>query len=207
MITNTPCDIRLPDAEVRFYPQLFTAPEADRLFETLLAETDWTQEQIKICGKTIDIPRLTAWCGDPGKVYTYSGIRLRASPWTPALAEIKERVEKLGTERFNSVLLNRYRNGADSVAWHSDDEPELGKNPPIGSVSLGAQRKFQMKHKTDHTQKLVNIPLTHGSYLLMRGATQHHWRHQLPKTKKPVGERINLTFRTIRDWGELEDSR
>ena len=187
----------MPDAEVLFYRGLFPKIEADGLFQ-ILRKSQWKQESIKIYGKQVDIPRLTAWHGEPNTIYTYSGIRVESSPWTPELLEIKRRIEEVSGTTFNSVLLNFYRDGRDSVAWHADDEPELGCNPAIGSVSFGATRKFQMKHKTGAARPR-EFELENGSYLLMRGATQHNWLHQVPKTKRLVGKRINLTFRKIVD--------
>jgi len=186
----------LPDAEVLFYPAFFELAESDALFEELTHDIAWKQETIKIMGSDVLTPRLTAWYGDEGKSYIWSGITQHPHPWTPALLRMKERVEAAAAVRFNSVLLNLYRDGRDSVGWHSDDEPELGENPVIASVSLGATRVFQFKHK--HNPDLRHqIELTHGSLLLMRGATQHFWKHQIPKTAKPTGPRINLTFRVI----------
>ncbi len=185
-----------PDAEVILYPRLFSPIEARNFLAQLLREVSWKQEQIKVYGKIHDVPRLTAWYGEPNTTYIYSGIKVEASPWLPILAEIKNRIEHVSNMTFNSVLLNRYRDGSDSVAWHADDEVELGQNPAIGSVSFGAQRNFQMKHKTDRRQK-QNILLENGSYLLMKGTTQHHWLHQIPKSKRAMGERINLTFRKV----------
>ena len=139
---------------------------------------------------------MTAWYGDAGKTYCYSGITVEPIPWTPLLLSIKTRVEAVANTTFNSVLLNYYRGEQDSVSWHSDDEPELGQNPVIASVSFGATRKFQFKHKTNPDLRAA-IDLTPGSLLIMAGATQHFWKHQIPKTTKPVGARINLTFRVI----------
>ena len=188
--------IDIQDADVSFYPNLFSNQEADNLFTILKNEIDWKQEQIKLYGQTHDIPRLTAWYGDPNKTYAYAGIKVKSTPWIPSLLQIKEKIESVSNVQFNSVLLNLYRTGADGVSWHSDDEPELGRNPVIGSVSLGESRPFQLKHKVldDIKQKII---LEHGSYLLMQGETQHHWLHQIPKSKKKMGERINLTFRVI----------
>ena len=149
-----------------------------------------------IYGKEIDLPRLTAWYGDEGKNYSYSGIKVVPMKWTPTLLEIKSKIELVSGVIFNSVLLNYYRTGKDSVSWHSDDEPELGKNPPIGSVSFGAKRPFQLKHIENKNLK-GTVELTNGSFLLMKGPTQHFWQHQIPKTTKQIGERINLTFRII----------
>jgi alkylated DNA repair dioxygenase AlkB len=187
----------MPDAEVLFYREFFTPAESDALFEELTQSIAWRQETIRIMGGAAPIPRLTAWYGDAGKSYSWSGITQHPHAWTPALLGMKERVEEAAAVRFNSVLLNLYRDGRDSVGWHSDDEPGLGENPVIASVSLGAARSFQFKHKRD-SELRYKIELTHGSLLLMRGATQHFWKHQIPKTTKPCGARINLTFRVIR---------
>jgi alkylated DNA repair dioxygenase AlkB len=183
--------------EVIFYKNFFNVNESDRFFSELYADTKWQQNTIQIFGKPTRLPRLTAWYGDEGKSYSYSGIEQNPAPWTPALSCIKERSEKVAKVRFNSVLLNLYRNGRDSVAWHSDDEPELGQNPIIGSVNFGGTRCFSFKHKQIKERK-VEIDLPHGSFLLMRGETQHHWLHQIAKTTKNVSPRINLTFRIIK---------
>ncbi len=143
------------------------------------------------------MPRLTAWYGDEGRTYAYSGIVQTPIPWNDTLLTIKNRIEPLSNTIFNSVLLNRYRNGNDSVSWHSDDERELGKNPVIASVSFGQTRQFQFKNKHDSSRRMA-IDLVDGSFLLMQGPTQHHWLHQIPKSKKEMKERINLTFRVIR---------
>ena len=189
-------DIKIPDAEVFLYTSLLSYDEADRLFDNLKTSIIWEKHKIKLYGELHDVPRLTAWYGDLNKSYVYSGIKLKPRPWNSALLEIREKIEKISKSKFNSVLLNRYRSGSDSVSWHSDDEPELGKNPVIGSMSLGEEREFQMKHKYDRDLK-QNILLQHGSFLLMKGKTQHSWLHQIPKKKSIKGERINLTFRLI----------
>ncbi|MEZ4670096.1 MAG: alpha-ketoglutarate-dependent dioxygenase AlkB [Anaerolineae bacterium] len=186
----------LRQAEVYFYPSLFSPVESDTLLKDLTANIAWEQKSVHIMGKQVPQPRLIAWYGDEGKTYRYSGLTVEPLAWTPTLLSIKERVETVTPVRFNSVLLNLYRDGNDSVGWHSDDEPELGTNPVIASVTFGAERTFQLKHKTDPDLK-ASIELTHGSLLLMAGATQHHWKHQIPKTKKVLGPRINLTFRVI----------
>jgi alkylated DNA repair dioxygenase AlkB len=191
--------INLPDGEVIFYPAFFPVPEADQLFQTLLQETHWQQDTIKIQGRSIRLPRLTAWYGDRSVTYTYSGITLLPHPWTPTLLTLKSRLETLTPIRFNSVLLNLYRDGRDSVAWHSDDEAELGSEPAIGSVSLGGTRRFSLKHKFRRELGRIDLDLAHGSVLMMQGATQKYWLHQVPKTKREVAPRINLTFRAIRD--------
>ena len=189
--------IDLPDAEVLLFRNLFSKNEADALFEELRQAVSWQREKINLYGKEYALPRLTAWYGEPNKTYIYSGITVEASPWIPVILKIKERIERVSNVPFNSVLLNRYRNGSDGVSWHADDEPELGENPVIGSVSLGEERSFQMKHKTDKNAKNKAILLENGSYLLMQGPTQHHWLHQIPKSKRSLDERINLTFRNV----------
>ena len=186
----------MPDADVRFYRSLFSKEESDRLFAQLHQQTHWKQEFIKLYGKQVAIPRLTAWYGDEGKSYIYSKIEMTPELWTPSLLEIKTKIEVMSGLTFNSVLLNLYRDGKDSVAWHSDDEPELGENPSIGSVSFGAARRFMFKHKQQNDLK-QEVELTHGSFLLMQGPTQHFWLHQIPKTTKSLQPRINLTFRVI----------
>ena len=190
-------EIKIPDAEVFLYPSLLTYHEADQLFDNLKTSIIWEKQKIKLYGGLHDVPRLTAWYGDPNKSYIYSGIQLKPNPWNEALLKIRGKIEKISKTKFNSVLLNLYRSGSDSVSWHSDDEPELGQNPVIGSLSLGETRQFQMKHKYDHDLK-QKILLQHGSFLLMSGKTQHNWLHQIPKRKNLKGERINLTFRVIK---------
>ncbi|HEY3834272.1 MAG TPA: alpha-ketoglutarate-dependent dioxygenase AlkB [Acidimicrobiia bacterium] len=199
-LDHEPVRFDLPDADVVYHPRLFDATDADRLFEDLLAGVAWHQDHIRIHGRELPVPRLTAWHGDVDRVYSYSGIDLSPRPWTVPLLEIKQSVEAVvscaGNWSSNSVLLNQYRDGRDSVAWHADDEPELGIEPVIASVSLGATRRFHMRHRTIADCRL-NVELTHGSLLVMRGPTQHHWMHQVPKTAKPVGARINLTYRLV----------
>ena len=189
-------EIDIPDAEVFLYPSLLSNQEADQLFDSLKTSIIWEKHKIKLYGRVHDVPRLTAWYGDPNKSYEYSGIKLKTRLWNSALLKIREKIETISKTKYNSVLLNLYRSGSDSVLWHSDDEPELGKNPVIGSLSLGEAREFQMKHKYNRDLK-QNILLQHGSFLLMKGKTQHNWLHQIPKRKNLKGERINLTFRTI----------
>ena len=187
--------ISMPEAEVLYFSRLFGQSEAHSLFLQLQKNIEWQQEQIKLYGRVHDLPRLTAWYGDPANTYSYSGISITSLEWIEALLEIKRRIESVSDYSFNSVLLNRYRNGSDGVSWHADDEPELSQNPVIGSVSFGEARPFQLKHKTlDEKRKII---LENGSYLLMKGRTQHCWLHQIPKSKRVLGERINLTFRLI----------
>ncbi len=187
----------LPDGDVTLTSCFFNKAVADSLFDTLRIKIQWQQDNIRLYGRAIDLPRLTAWYGDPGSSYIYSGIAMNPLPWTPELLFIKERIEEGSGVVFTSVLLNLYRNGNDGVHWHSDDEKELGLNPVIGSVSLGGTRTFQLRHLKRRELPKVEISLTHGSFLLMKGTTQHFWEHQLPKTRRAVKPRINLTFRVI----------
>lgn len=182
------------DGEAFLMERAVPKGEADRLFEALLSDVPWRQDQATVMGRRVLIPRLQAWFGESG--YIYSGIRLEPLPWTPDLLILKRIAEGIAGSGFNSVLVNLYRHGQDSVSWHADDEPGLGRNPTIASLSLGATRRFQLKHRT--TGARVDMELAHGSCLVMAGATQHHWLHQLPKTRRPVGPRINLTFRRMR---------
>ena len=185
------------DGDLRYWPHAFSAAEADSLFEALRRSIAWSQEEIIVFGQPRLVPRLVAWHGDPGTGYTYSGTFHEPRPWTAELATLRRKVESLTGHTFNSVLLNQYRDGRDGMGWHADDEPELGTHPVIASVSLGATRRFRMRHRRNAVEPLT-LPLTHGSLLLMAGATQHHWVHAVPKTATPVGARINLTFRTVR---------
>jgi alkylated DNA repair dioxygenase AlkB len=184
------------DGAARYWPAAFPLAEADALFARLREEIAWRQEEIVIFGERKRVPRLVAWHGDPGAAYTYSGVLHEPEPWIGALGQIRARVEALSGHAFNAVLLNLYRSGADGMGWHADDEPELGRNPVVASVSFGAPRRFRMRHRRDRERQL-DLELAHGSLLVMEGATQHHWVHAVPKTARPVGERINLTFRQV----------
>jgi alkylated DNA repair dioxygenase AlkB len=188
--------LELDGGEAIYHPAFFSPADSDRLSASLHETTVWRGETFKIYGREVPIPRLTAWHGDPGRTYTYSKIAMEPQPWTPPLLEIKASVEEAVGVRCNSVLLNLYRDGRDSVAWHSDDEPTLGADPVIASVSFGATRRFQLR-RTAQKDVRRELDLVHGSLLVMRGATQRLWQHQVPKTSRPVGPRINLTFRTI----------
>lgn len=192
---DMPTNLLPRDGEVFLFDDAIAPADADRLLAELMTATAWRQEQATVMGRTLPIPRLTAWHGEAG--YVYSGIRMEPEPWTAPLLELKARAEALAAHRFNSVLLNLYRDGRDSVSWHADSEPGLGRNPVIASLSLGATRRFQLRHRRDKTASLA-LDLPHGSCLVMAGATQHHWLHQVPKTARPVGPRINLTFRRMR---------
>lgn len=187
----------LPDAEIEYFPNLFSIEKANEIFNKLQTEIPWQQDTITVYGKNHLQPRLTALFGNEGKPYGYSNIVMHPHPWNPMLIFIKEEVEKICQEYFTTVLLNYYRNGQDSNGWHADNEKELGRNPIIASLSLGEPRNFQLKHNSIETAK-QNIVLEHGSLLVMKGTTQHYWKHQIPKTKKEIGSRINLTFRIIK---------
>lgn len=198
--------IILPNLDLLLFKYFFSSTEADQIFEELITTTVWRQDKIKMYNKVINLPRLTAWFGDSATNYKYSGIYMNPVTWTPMLFSVKTKIETAVKYKFNSVLLNLYRDGNDSVGWHQDNEPELGQNPTIASVSLGASRQFQLKHITENLQQL-NITLHHGSLLLMRSETQHFWKHQIPKTKKDVKPRINLTFRYIHNkYGYSQDT-
>jgi alkylated DNA repair dioxygenase AlkB len=187
----------IPDAEIEYYPNFFDANSADELFEKLKNEIPWQQDHITVFGKTHPQPRLTALFGNEGKPYGYSNIVMQPHHWNPLLMFVKNEIEEICDENFTTVLLNYYRDGRDSNGWHADNEKELGRNPVIASVSFGAERNFHLQHNTIKDQKL-KITLEHGSLLIMKGTTQHFWKHQIPKTAKPIGPRINLTFRIIK---------
>ena len=192
--------IPLPDSDINLHQDHFDAEIAGNLLRELTEEIPWVQNKIKFYGKESLVPRLESWHGDEGISYTYSGIKMDAKPWTKNLLMIKESIEPIAQTTFNSVVINYYRDGKDRVAWHSDDEKELGKNPVIASVSLGAERKFKLRHKKYKENKLQHeVFLQNGSLLLMSGSTQHHWLHEIPRTAKPIGPRINLTFRVIKN--------
>ncbi len=191
--------LTMPDAQVAFFPEFFPPNESDRIFQELLNHTNWRQEKIRVYGKHLDLPRLTAWYGDQGKAYSYSGISMVPEQWTKSLLNIKQRVDVAAGVRFNSVLLSLYRTGEDSLSWHQDNEPELGEDPVIASVSFGGTRSFQFKHKARKDLNKVAVDLTYGSLMIMKGSTQRFWVHQVPKTAKLVPPRINLTFRVILD--------
>jgi alkylated DNA repair dioxygenase AlkB len=197
-LQNDPENFDLPDASIEYFPEFFPAVQANSMLKKLINGIKWKQNTIKMYGKENPVPRLEAWYGDSGKSYTYSGITMQPTPWNDDLKIIKNSIEPASGVIFNSVLINHYRDGKDRVAWHSDDEKELGVNPVIGSVSFGAERNFKLRHKKYKTNgQKKQITLRHGSFLLMKGTTQHHWMHEIPRTAKPIGPRINLTFRVI----------
>jgi len=197
LFQSEPIYFNLPDAEIIYFPSFISKEEADSLFKELLKKTPWQHDEITVYGKKHLQPRLTALYGNEGKPYSYSNITMQPHFWTLTLQKTKTMVETISGTNFTNVLLNYYRDGKDSNGWHADNEKELGTNPIIASLSLGAERNFQLKHNIDVSQK-KNIILENGSLLLMKGTTQHFWKHQIPKTSKPIGPRINLTFRTIK---------
>ncbi|WP_019670410.1 alpha-ketoglutarate-dependent dioxygenase AlkB family protein [Eudoraea adriatica] len=187
---------KLPDSDITYFSNFMENEEATACFEKLKSSVPWRQDEIRVYGKLYPQPRLTALYGNNDRSYTYSGIVMKPLPFSEILSDIRKRITSLTNVEFTSCLLNLYRDGKDSNGWHSDDEKELGKNPVIASVSLGQERYFHLRHKKLKDLK-HKILLEHGSLLLMSGQTQHYWQHQIPKTTRPIGERINLTFRVI----------
>ncbi|TDK19418.1 alpha-ketoglutarate-dependent dioxygenase AlkB [Luteimonas aestuarii] len=188
--------IRLEGADVALHPAWLEPADADALLCTLRDDLPWETHHVRLFGRDVPSPRLSCWIGDAGTSYRYSGVRHQPLPWTEPLQAVRWRLERETGHRFNSVLANLYRDGRDAMGWHSDDEPELGPRPVIASVSLGGTRRFVLKHREVPTRKL-NLPLPHGSLLLMRGDTQRNYRHALPRTALSVLPRINLTFRHV----------
>ena len=193
---SRPSLVVVDNGEYIYLQKFFSKSDSDNYFKKLREHVLWKQESMNMYGKKINFPRLTSWYGDSDKPYSFSGITLQPHPWNTEILEIKLKIEPIANVTFNSVLLNLYRSGNDSISWHTDAEPELGKNPVIASVNFGETRKFQLKHiKTGERRE---IELEHGSLLIMQGELQHFWQHQVPKTSKVIGERINLTFRVIK---------
>lgn len=187
--------IELPGADVTLAPDWLGREEADALLARLIDELKWEVHRIRMFGRVVDSPRLSAWIGDDDATYRYSGTRFAPLPWTPVLAVLRDRVEVACDARFNSVLANLYRDGGDRMGWHSDDEPELGPEPLIASLSLGAERTFRFRSKAGGEPVAIELP--QGSLLRMAGATQRLYKHELPVRKRVAGSRINLTFRWI----------
>lgn len=192
----------LPGAEVALLPHWLAADEADALMDRLLADIPWESHRLRLFGREVASPRLSCWIGDPGATYTYSGSRFEPRVWPAALAGLRERIEQACGGHFDSVLANLYRDGNDSMGWHSDDEPELGPQPLIASLSLGAERRFRFRRRRVRGESVqagdaLELRLPHGSLLRMAGDTQRLYRHDLPKMRAVVAPRINLTFRRI----------
>lgn len=214
--------LTIPDGELIYAPQFFDKKISDRSMDYFLENNNgldwrstqwrdfekeklaevqfenilWTHDQIRMFGKIIYVPRYSAWYGDANTEYSYSGLKLTPKPWNKGLNFIKEAVNEVALTTFNSVLLNWYRDGQDSMGWHADDEKELGKNPVIASVNFGAKRRFLLRKKSNNKEK-IEIPLAHGTLLIMAGTMQHFWQHSIPKEKNVKGNRVNLTFRVI----------
>ena len=197
MIPFQHIDLKLKDAEILYYPNVFSEEESALYFKNILEHTFWQQDNITLFGKTYKQPRLTALYANNNKPYSYSNITMTPHVFSNELLTIKQKIETITSETFTTCLLNLYRDGNDSNGWHADNEKELGVNPVIASVSFGADRIFHLKHRTEKKLK-HKLLLKHGSLLLMKGSTQHNWLHQLPKTKRKISPRINLTFRYIK---------
>ena len=193
------------DTKIYLYRNFLYDEQDKILYKDLIEHIAWQQDLIKFYGRKIPLPRLTAWYGDDGISYTYSGILMYPHPWTPTLSLVKRWIENKAQHQFNSVLLNQYRNGNDSVAWHSDDEPELGQDPIIASLSLGASRKFELRSRSQPNLDKIEILLNSGDLLIMGEGTQQNWQHQIPKMRKVKETRINLTFRNIYPSTEKAD--
>lgn len=186
----------LPNAELIYVPDFFSKQEADNYFKTIKDQTNWQHDDITVFGKTYKQPRLTALFGDTNQKYSYSNITMHPEPFTSTLLDIKTKVEDFSDEKFNTLLVNLYRDGNDSNGWHADNEKELGTNPVIASVSFGEERPFYFKHRTLKNER-HKLNLEHGSLLIMKGEMQHYWLHQIAKTKRQIQPRINLTFRRL----------
>ena len=189
----------LPGADVRL-ARFCDAMAAQDWFDRLHVEIPWEQHHLRIFGREIASPRLSCWIGDADAAYTYSRTRFEPRRWTPALAELRDALNQSCGQNYNSVLCNLYRDGHDAMGWHSDSEPELGAHPVIASLSFGAPRRFRLRHRR-YPASRVEIELEPGSLLLMAGATQSNYRHDLPRTARAIGPRINLTFRHIHGAG------
>ena len=183
------------DGELYLLKAFYSVDAADKLLKQLSDKLDWQEEQLFIFGRWLKVPRLMCWYGGDGVEYKYSGVSHTPLPWLSELQAIRKNIEPHCGVSFNSVLANLYRNGQDSMGCHADDEKELGRNPVIASLSLGATRIFRLDHK--YSKQRLDLDLAHGDLLIMAGAMQHHWKHSIPKTKKPKDARINLTFRHI----------
>lgn len=189
--------LSLPGAAIDFFPGIDLGDPPDVWLARLAEDLAWRSETITLFGKTMLQPRLLAWYGDPDAHYRYSGKTHTPLPWTDHLLALKARVEDATGARFNSVLANLYRDHSDSMGLHADDEPELGAQPVIASLSLGATRVFRLKHRHDRRVAPLKLPLVSGSLLVMAGDTQQNWKHEVPKQRVPCGPRINLTFRYV----------
>lgn len=195
---SRPVSVELADAKVELRPRFLGADEASELFDRLVDTVPWRQDRLTLWGREHLVPRLHQWFGDAGLAYSWSGLEMQPLPWIAPLRALRERLRLETGAAFNTALANYYRDGADSVGWHADDEPELGQAPMIASISLGAERDFQLRHRTRKDLPTTTIKLPHGSLLLMSGPTQRHWKHQLPRRRRESSGRVNLTFRIVR---------
>lgn len=194
-------DLHLREAEVSWHRHWLPRDAADTLQRTLREDVPWEVHRIRMFGRQVDSPRLSCWMGDPAARYRYSGTEFVPQPWHPALLPLRDQLAVFCGHAFNSVLLNRYRDGDDGIGWHSDNEPELGPAPVIASLSLGAGRRFLLRRRDDHAKK-AEVLLDHGDLLVMGGQTQRLYQHCLPKSARPLAERLNLTFRWINAPGQ-----
>lgn len=183
------------DGEIDFYEDFLAEDESDRLFHRMETCMDWQEEHLRMGGRKVRVPRQVAWHGDAGAIYHYSGVRHEPQPWTPELLALRTRLEDFCGRRFNSVLGNRYTDGQDGMGWHADNEQELGAEPFIASLSLGAERRFDIRHNA--TREILHLSLGPGSLLTMGGVFQSHWQHRIAKAAAITQPRINLTFRLI----------
>jgi alkylated DNA repair dioxygenase AlkB len=194
---NLPFEKTFVDLIVRDGVLQYCDNYSDETLENVVKDLTWRQDSITMYGKTHPLPRMTAWHGEVGITHSYSGIKMVAAAWTPVLLKLKQELEiDLGV-KFNSVLINYYRNGLDHMSYHSDDEKDLGPNPTIASLSFGETRSFQLKHKFDKSQQTVSLLVHNGSLIVMKEELQHFWVHKIAKTTRPIGPRVNLTFRYI----------
>ncbi|OQK18612.1 2OG-Fe(II) oxygenase [Methyloprofundus sedimenti] len=181
--------------ELKLFEGFYDAIESDRLYQRLFEEQDWPDNHYSVAGRQLTLPRLQTWHADTGIVYSYSDNLLQTRDWSPLLSSIKTQIESYLNYRFNSVLVNLYRSGEDYVGWHSDNEPELGEQPYIASLTLGAARRFALRHKK--TSEINDLVLANGDLLVMEPNFQHHWQHSVPLDNSVTGGRINLTFRNV----------
>ncbi len=194
-------DLSLPQAEILYRPAHYPAAIAESIFDELAAgkSPTWSCDEIRMFGRKVLQPRLTAYVADPGVGYSYSGLALNRQPWTPLLEKLRADMEEIAGCRFNSLLLNQYRDGSDYMGWHCDDERELGDRPVIASLSFGESRFFDLRHRDYRHNELPRqrFELGSGDVLIMRGETQRYWQHRVPKQVRRGGCRINLTFRSV----------
>ena len=183
------------DGSARLKSSFFSQTESDRFCSAICEEVPWSSHDLVLFGKRMTEPRLSSWIGDAGVAYTYSGVRRSPEPWTLTLAHLRIECERATGAKFNSVLANLYRSGQDSMGWHADDEPELGAEPVIASLSFGDERRFDFRHRV--SGETVSVVLPHGSLLVMSGTTQTHWKHRIARTKRSVSPRVNLTYRLV----------